>query len=121
MQNAKDTFYEVLRDRIAAANAALTVVVRGVVRPGVVVDENEIARAAEVRDCFRMRWAGLQVSAEDAAPLVAMQCEIQYATAGTSSAGGLDRGRVLAGMDAVLAAALQTSPQSAVKRNFGAL
>jgi hypothetical protein len=121
MQNAKDTFYEVLRDRIAAANAALTVVVRGVVRPGVVVDENEIASAAELRDCFRMRWAGLQVSGEGSAPLVAMQCEIRYATAGMPGAGGLDRGRVLAGMDAALAAAVQTSPQTAVKKNFAAL
>src|ERR1700728_5143686 len=104
MQNAKDTFYEVLRDRVAAANAALTVVVRGVVRPAVVVDENEIVSAAEVRDCFRLRWTSLKLDAEGAAPLVAMQCEIRYATAGTPGAGGLDRGRVLGSMDAALGA-----------------
>src|SRR5665213_1122521 len=104
MQNAKDTFYEVVRDRVAAANAALTVVVRGVVRPAVVVDENEIASAADLRDCFRLRWAGLSVSVEGAAALVSMQCEILYATAGSD--GGLDRGRVLAGLDAALASAV---------------
>jgi hypothetical protein len=121
MQNAKDTFYEVLRDRIVARNAALTVVVRGVVRPAVVVDENEIVSAAELRDCFRLRWTSLKLDVEDAAPLVTMQCEIHYATAGTAGAGGLDRGRVLASMDAVLAAAVGTAPQSAMKKNFAAL
>jgi hypothetical protein len=121
MQNAKDTFYEVVRDRVAAANAALTVVVRGVLRPAVVVDENEIVSAAELRDCFRLRWTGLSVDAKSAAPLVAMQCEIRYATAGSADAGGLDRGRALAAMDGVLAGAVGVAPQSAVKKNFAAL
>jgi hypothetical protein len=121
MQNAKDTFYEVLRGRVTAANAALTVVVRGVVRPAIVVDENEIVGAAELRDCFRLRWTSLKLDAEGAAPLVAMQCEIRYATAGTADAGGLDRGRALESMDAVLAAAVGAAPQSAVKKNFSTL
>jgi hypothetical protein len=119
MQNAKDTFYQVLRDRVAAANAALTVVVRGVVRPAVVVDENEVASAANLRDCFRLRWTGLSVSVEGAASLVSMQCEIRYATAG--SGGGLDRGRALAGLDAALAGAVGATPQNAVKKDFAAL
>ena len=34
MQNAKDTFYVTLRDRLAAVNPARTMVVRGVTRPG---------------------------------------------------------------------------------------
>jgi hypothetical protein len=121
MQNAKDTFYEVVRDRVAAANAALTVVVRGVVRPAVVVDENEIAGVAELRDCFRLRWTSLKVSPEGPAALVAMQCEIRYATAGSDGAGGLDRGRALESLDAALAAAVGAAPQSAVKKNFAAL
>jgi hypothetical protein len=121
MQNAKDTFYEVLRDRVAAGNAALTVVVRGVVRPAILVDENEIVSAAELRDCFRLRWTSLQRDAEGSAPLVAMQCEIRYATAGTADAGGLDRGRALESMDALLATAVGTAPQSAVKKNFSTL
>jgi hypothetical protein len=121
MQNAKDTFYEMLRDRVAAGNAALTVVVRGVVRPAVLVDENQITSAAELRDCFRLRWTGLRLNADGAAPLVAMQCEIRYATAGTADAGRLDRGRTLASMDALLATVVGTTPQSAVKKNFVAL
>ena len=44
MQSAKDTFYVTLRDRLAALNPARTVVVRGMVRPGVLVEENELAR-----------------------------------------------------------------------------
>jgi hypothetical protein len=43
MQRAKDTFYITLRDRIAALNPARTVLVRGVVRPAVLVEENELA------------------------------------------------------------------------------
>jgi hypothetical protein len=121
MQNAKDTFYEVVRDRVAAANAALTVVLRGVVRPAVVVDENEIASAAESRDCFRLRWTGLSVSVEGSASLVSMQCEIRYATTGSESGGGLDRGRALATLDGALAAAVGTAPQNAVKKDFAAL
>lgn len=121
MQNAKDTFYEVLRDRVAAADAALTVVVRGVVRPGVVVDENELAGSAEMRDCFRMRWTSLQVGGEGAAPLATMRCEVRYGTAGSLGGGGLDRGRALAGMDAVLLSAVEATPQTAVKKNFAAL
>lgn len=44
-QNAKDTFYVTLRDRLAARNADRTVVVRGATRPAVVVEENEMATA----------------------------------------------------------------------------
>jgi hypothetical protein len=121
MQNAKDTFYEVLRDRVAAANAGLTVVLRGVLRPAVVVDENENAGAAELRDCFRLRWTSLRVDSQGPAALVAMQCEVRYVTAGSAGGGGLDRGRALASMDAALAAAVGSSPQSAVKKNFAAL
>ena len=45
MQNAKDTFYVTLRDRLAAVNPARTMVLRGVTRPGVLVEENELASA----------------------------------------------------------------------------
>ena len=43
MQNAKDTFYEVLRSRLVALNPERTIVLRGVMRPGVLVEENELA------------------------------------------------------------------------------
>ena len=58
MQNAKDTFYVTLRDRLAALNPARTMVVRGVTRPGVLVEENELVSAYEPVDVFCLRWTG---------------------------------------------------------------
>jgi hypothetical protein len=61
VQNAKDTFYEVLRGRLAALNPDRTIVLRGVTRPGVLVDENELVTDVAEPDCFRMQWAKTQV------------------------------------------------------------
>ena len=119
MQNAKDTFYEVLRERVAAANAARTVVVRGVTRPAVVVEENELIESGTLLECFRLRWTALKNDVDSAAPLCAMVCEIRYATKGTGA--GMDRGRALAAMDQELAAAVECEPKRAVKKNFAAL
>ena len=121
MQNAKDTFYVTLRDRVAAGNAGRTVVVRGVVRPGVLVEENELASAYVPVDAFVLRWLGAKVDAQGALPLVAMTCEVRYGTDGSSGNGGMDRGRLLAGMDAELVAAVSTSPRSAGKMNYAGL
>jgi hypothetical protein len=44
-----------------------------------------------------------------------MQCEIRYASDGSHTAAGIDRGRALAAMDAELAAALAQTPQSTPK------
>ena len=118
MQNAKDTFYEVLRGRLVAVNPERTVVVRGLTRPGVLVAENELLQAATVVDCFVMRWTGLEVNTKGALPTVTMRCEIGYATAGTAMNGGMDRGRALAAMDAELAQALRQTPRSAVKTSY---
>ena len=63
MQNAKDTFYEVLRSRLVALNPERTIVLRGVVRPGVLVEENELLSAVALPDCFRLRWSVSQVDA----------------------------------------------------------
>lgn len=120
MQNAKDTFYMTLQTRLAAVNPARTVVVRGVTRPGVLVDENELATAVELPDVFRLAWVAMKVDANAALPLVAMQCEIRYATEGSSGNGGMDRGRLLAGMDAELAQAVGTHPRSTEKMNYTA-
>lgn len=122
MQNAKDTFYEVLRDRVTAVNAALTVVVRGVVRPAVVVDENEVVSTV-LRDCFRLRWAAIRIDTSGSAATYAMTCELRYATAGTEAASGLDRGRAIAAMDATLMAALGPGAQSqwTLKKSFAGL
>jgi hypothetical protein len=56
MQNAKDTFYVTLQSRLAALNPARTVVVRDVVRPGTLVDENELPSAWVPVDAFRLQW-----------------------------------------------------------------
>jgi hypothetical protein len=118
MQNAKDTFFQMLQTRIAALNPARTVLVRGLMRPGVMVTENELSSAAVVTDAFRLEWVGIEVNALKAMPLVTMQCAIHYATDGTTGAGGMDRGRALAAMDAELLAALRQAPQNTAKVAF---
>jgi hypothetical protein len=118
MQNAKDTFYTTLRDRLAAVNPARTMVVRGVTRPAVLVEENELPSDAVPVDAFRLRWTSLKVDPDGALPLVTMGCEIRYTTDGNSGNGGMDRGRLLAAMDAELASALSQVPRSAVKTSY---
>jgi hypothetical protein len=118
MQNARDTFYVTLRDRLAAVNPARTMVLRGVTRPGVLVEENELASATLPANVFCLRWTGLSVNAQGALPLVTMSCEIQYATDGDAGNGGMDRGRLLAGMDAELIASVSGAAQSVAKMNY---
>jgi hypothetical protein len=121
MQNTKDTFYELLRTRLAALNPDRTVVVRGATRPGIVVEQNELASPLDIPDCFRLRWGAASVDTNGALPLVALQCEIAYETAGTALNSGMDRGRALAAMDGELLAALTQSPQTALKTSYAAL
>ena len=118
MQNARDTFYVTLRDRLAAVNPARTIVLRRLVRPGVLVEENELVSAALPVDAFCLHWTTLSVDAQGTLPLVTMGCAIRYATDGDSGNGGMDRGRLLAAMDAELAATVSAAPQHAVKRNY---
>lgn len=120
MQNAKDTFYTTLQARLAALNPARTIVVRGVTRPAVLVEENELPTDAVPVDVFRLRWTGLKVETAAALPLVTMTCEIRYATDGNAGNGGMDRGRLLAAMDAELAAALAQPPHNAAKTSYSA-
>ena len=121
MQNAKDTFYEVLRGRLAALNPERTIVVRGVTRPGVLVDENELRACTALPDCFHLQWVSEAADVQGAMPLVTLGCVVSYATAGTAMNGGLDRGRALAAMDGELLAAVRQCPQNTVKNNYGAL
>lgn len=107
--------------RLAALNPERTVAVRGVTRPAVVVDENETESVGALPECFHLRWAAVSAAQEGALPLLAMDCEIAYATAGVGLVGGLDRGRTLAAMDKELMGALQQWPQNVVKRDFTAL
>src|ERR1035438_9083419 len=107
MQNAKDSFYMALRTRLAAINPERTVVVRGAVRPGILVEEAEAPFNQLPNDAFVMRWLGLGVDMDLASTLTVEECEITYQTCGTQSFGGLDRGRLLSAMDEELLALLQ--------------
>lgn len=107
MQNAKDSFYMALRNRLAALNPERTMLVRGAVRPGIVVEEAEAPFAQLPGDVFVMRWLGMGVDVDLASSLVAEECEILYGTCGSQTFGGLDRGRALSAMDAEVLALLQ--------------
>ena len=119
MQQARNTFYVTLRDRLAALNAQRTVVVRGLSRPGLLVLENELVSAQEIPDVFCLRWTGLRVHAQQAPAMAMMQCEIRYATEGTAEAGGMDRGTALSVMDAELLGVLTAEPTHVAKTNYG--
>jgi hypothetical protein len=112
MQNAKDTFYEVLRGRIVALNPYRTVVLRGVVRPGLLVEENELVSTAALPDCFRMLWTPGAASAAGNMTMVTNECVIEYETAGTAGN---------AGMDGELQAAVNPLPRTTAKMNYAAL
>ena len=107
MQNAKDSFYMALRNRLAALNPERTTLVRGAMRPGIVVEEAEAPFAQLPGDVYVVRWLGMGVDVDLASSLVAAECEILYNTCGSQSFGGLDRGRALSGMDTEVLALLQ--------------
>ena len=109
MQNAKDSFYMALRSRLAALNPERTVVLRGAVRPAILVEEAEAPFSQPPADGFILRWLGLGTDVNLDATLVAAECEITYQTCGCQSFGGLDRGRALSAMDEELLAILEPS------------
>jgi hypothetical protein len=106
MQNAKDSFYVALRTRLTAINPERTILIRGAVRPGILVEEAEAPFAQLPTDVFVLRWLGLGVDQDLPSSMVAEECEVLYSTLGTQSFGGLDRGRALSGMDEELVAML---------------
>jgi hypothetical protein len=107
MQNAKDSFYVALRTRLAVLNPERTVLLRGSVRPGILVEEAEAPFAQLPGDVFILRWLGLGTDINLSSPMTVEECEIVYQTCGTQSFGGLDRGRLLSTMDEELLAMLQ--------------
>lgn len=116
MQNAKDTFYLTLRNRLAALNPARTMTLRSVMRPGILVEDAESFTAQPQLDAFTLRWTGLQADLHLPAILTQMTCEIHYTTAGTQTNAGLDRGRALEKMDYELLQLLY--PYAAQKTNY---
>ena len=118
MQNAKDSFYMALRTRLCNVNPERNCLIRGAVRPGIVVEEAEAPFGQLPNDVFVLRWTAVGADVDLASTMVAAQCEILYATCGTQSFGGLDRGRALSKMDEELLAMLQ--PFSTPKLNYQA-
>ena len=118
MQNAKDSFYMALRTRLTAINPERTILLRGAVRPGILVEEAEAPFSQLPNDVFILRWLGLAADMDLASTMAADQCEVNYQTCGTQSFGGLDRGRALSEMDEELLAMLQ--PFYAPKLNYTA-
>ena len=107
MQNAKDSFYMALRTRLATINPDRTTLLRGAVRPGILVEEAEAPFGQLPCDVFVLRWLGLGADVDLSSTMVAEECEIIYQTCGTQSFGGLDRGRALSAMDEELVEMLQ--------------
>lgn len=116
MQNAQNTFYITLRDRLVALNPNRTIYLRGVTRPGILVESNEFVVAQPPSDVFVLRWIGLRNDPYLSDVLVQLECEIAYMTEGTVGNLGMDRGAMLTEMDAELMALLQ--PNTAQKMNY---
>lgn len=117
MQNAKDSFYIALRSRLAAINPARTILLRGALRPGIVVEEAEAPFSQLPSDVFVLRWLSLGIDLDLCSAMTAAECQILYQTCGTQSFGGLDRGRRLSAMDEELSAML--APFHTPKLNYG--
>lgn len=107
MQNAKDSFYMSLRNRLAALNPERTILLRGAVRPGILVEDSEAPFNQLPGDVFVLRWLGHGADLDLASTLVAEECEILYSTCGCQTFGGLDRGRALSLMDEEVLTILQ--------------
>jgi hypothetical protein len=107
MQNAKDSFYMALRSRLGAVNPQRTILLRGAVRPGILVEEAEAPFSQLPSDVFILRWLGLGTDVDLDTTMIAEECEILYQTCGCQSFGGLDRGRSLSAMDEELLSILQ--------------
>ncbi len=117
MENARNTFYLALRNTLALVNPQRVTVVRGVERPGILVEENESATALAAPDIFVLRWTELVCHQQHSLALMEQQVELLYWTEGHSTNGGLDRGRLLSQMDSEVAQILGAG--NAVKQNFG--
>jgi hypothetical protein len=107
MQNAKDSFYMALRARLIAINPERSILLRGAMRPGIVVEEAEAPFNQLPNDVYVLRWLGMGVDVDLASTMAGAQCEILYQTCGTQSFGGLDRGRLMSQMDEEVTAMLQ--------------
>ncbi len=116
MQNAKDSFYIALRNRLTLINPARVITLRAIERPGVMVEDAEAHQAQLANDVFVLRWTEASTDSQLPAALAEMTCEILYATNGSEQNSGLDRGRSLVAMDKELLAML--IPLQTPKMNY---
>jgi hypothetical protein len=116
MQNAQNTFYITLRNRLVALNPNRTMYLRGVTRPGILVESNELVVARPPSDVFVLRWTGLHSDPNVADSMLQMECEICYMTEGTVGNLGMDRGAMLTQMDVELMSLVQ--PNTATKMSY---
>ncbi len=116
MENARDTFYVTLRNRLSGLNPMRTILLRGIRRPGILVEANESVVSHPPADVFVLRWTETTVDCTGPLPLAQQVCEVAYSTEGTTTAGGLDRGRALMLMDGELMSIVR--PLSAAKLDY---
>lgn len=116
MENAQNTFYIALRDRLAALNPNRTLYLRGVTRPGILVEGNELVTPQPPSDVFVLRWVGLECDPYLPEVIAQMECEIEYRTEGTAGNLGMDRQAMLTEMDAELVSLL--APNWTQKMNY---
>lgn len=116
MQNAKDTFYVALRNRLAILNPARQVEIRGVQRPAILVEEAEAPMKELPNDTFVLRWTAATALEDLPVRLMQLVCEVHYATSGSQPNAGLDRGRAMTEMDRELLDIL--TPMCAPKMSY---
>jgi hypothetical protein len=100
VQQVKDSFYMVLRERLGELNPERTTVVEGALRPAIVVEENECSETAD--NTFRLSWGRCSPLAGHGG-LAKVDCTFTYSTRGVNGTGS-DRGRQLGQLDAELTA-----------------
>ncbi len=105
MQAAKDSFFRALQSRLAAVNPARTISLDGVVRPAVLVVENEPYPPPKLFfNTFYVHWLGAPVVREffgTLAPRYSLTAQLEYFVQGTPTLQRpfADRGRLLAQLD----------------------
>ncbi|MFY9647036.1 MAG: hypothetical protein WAK29_17790 [Terriglobales bacterium] len=101
MQAAKDSFYMALRARLAALNPLRTILIDGASVPAILVRENMEPQFKEAQQGVFYVDFGEILIAESTRPMLGLDCHIWYASEGSGGT-GVDRGRMLAEMDAEL-------------------
>ena len=106
MQNAKDSFYMALRTRLITINPDRTTLLRGAIRPGILVEEAEapfVSFQAMSSCCVGLALAPMLIRHSSGG----RRMRNHLSDLRKQSFGGLDRGRALSAMDKELVEMLQ--------------